>query len=178
MLLLPYKKYGWVPAELFETQVRTWQNQYCSYFDSNTRTLFNPVELTTSSVYSTYFQNRVEKGVLIVKYATELNVTMTPMATKQENVSLLERSKTKPPKLYKVVLLNDDYTTMEFVIEVLQTFFSMTTEQATQVMLKVHNEGAAVCGVYSKDIAETKVNQVVSYAIQHGHPLKCHMEEN
>ncbi|MFA6119898.1 MAG: ATP-dependent Clp protease adapter ClpS [Sideroxydans sp.] len=100
------------------------------------------------------------------------------MATKQENVSLLERSKTKPPKLYKVVLLNDDYTTMEFVIEVLQTFFSMTTEQATQVMLKVHNEGAAVCGVYSKDIAETKVNQVVSYAIQHGHPLKCHMEEN
>ncbi|MDH2915257.1 MAG: ATP-dependent Clp protease adapter ClpS [Gallionella sp.] len=100
------------------------------------------------------------------------------MATKQENVSLLERGKTKPPKLYKVLLLNDDYTTMEFVIEVLRTFFSMTTEQATQVMLKVHNDGSAVCGVYPKDIAETKVNQVIGYATQHGHPLKCHMEEN
>jgi len=163
---------------LFETQDRTWQNQYCIYYDSNTRTLFNPPELTTSSVNCNYFQNRVEKGVLIVKYATELNVTMTPMATKQENLSLLERGKTKPPKLYKVRLLNDDYTTMEFVIEVLQTFFSMGTEQAMQVMLKVHNEGSAICGVYSKDIAETKVNQVTGYAIQHGHPLKCHMEEN
>jgi len=103
---------------------------------------------------------------------------MTPMATKQENLSVLERSKTKPPKLYKVLLLNDDYTTMEFVIEVLQRFFSMGTEHAVQVMFKVHNEGSAVCGVYPKDIAETKVNQVVSYATQHGHPLKCHMEEN
>ena len=103
---------------------------------------------------------------------------MTPMATKQENVLLLERSKTKPPKLYKVVLLNDDFTTMEFVIEVLQVFFSMSTEQAMQIMLKVHNEGSAVCGLYPKDIAETKVAQVVGYATQHGHPLKCHMEEN
>lgn len=103
---------------------------------------------------------------------------MTTMATKQENLSVLERSKTKPPKLYKVLLLNDDYTTMEFVIEVLQRFFSMGTEHAMQVMLKVHNEGSAVCGVYPKDIAETKVNQVVSHATQHGHPLKCHMEEN
>jgi ATP-dependent Clp protease adaptor protein ClpS len=100
------------------------------------------------------------------------------MATKQENLSVLERSKTKPPKLYKVLLLNDDYTTMEFVIEVLQRFFSMGTEQAMQVMLKVHNEGSAVCGVYPKDIAETKVNQIIGYATQHGHPLKCHMEEN
>jgi ATP-dependent Clp protease adaptor protein ClpS len=106
------------------------------------------------------------------------DVTMTKMATKQENVSLLERSKTKPPKLYKVILLNDDFTTMEFVIEVLKIFFSMNNELATQVMLKVHNEGAAVCGLYPKDIAETKVNQVVSYATQHGHPLRCHMEEN
>jgi len=100
------------------------------------------------------------------------------MATKQEHVSLLERSKTKPPKMYKVVLLNDDFTTMEFVIEVLQLFFSMSTEQAMQIMLKVHNEGSAACGLYPKDIAETKVAQVVGYATQHGHPLKCHMEEN
>src|SRR5512142_1663531 len=100
------------------------------------------------------------------------------MATKQENVNLLERSKTKPPKLYKVILINDDFTTMEFVIEVLKTFFSMGTERATQVMLKIHNEGSAVCGVYPRDIAETKVTQVSEFAKQHGHPLRCHTEEN
>jgi len=100
------------------------------------------------------------------------------MATRQENVNLLERSKTKPPKLYKVVLINDDFTTMEFVIEVLRTFFSMGQERATQVMLQIHNEGSAVCGLYPKDIAETKVNQVSAFATQHGHPLRCHMEEN
>ncbi len=100
------------------------------------------------------------------------------MATKQENVNLLERSKTKPPKLYKVILFNDDFTTMEFVIEVLKTFFSMSQERATQVMLQIHNEGSAVCGLYPKDIAETKVNQVSAFAKQHGHPLRCHTEEN
>ncbi len=103
---------------------------------------------------------------------------MTAMATRQENVLLLERSKTKPPKLYKVLLLNDDYTTMEFVIEVLQGIFSMSQEQATHVMLKVHNEGSAVCGLYPRDIAETKVSQVAAYAAQRGHPLRCLMEEN
>lgn len=103
---------------------------------------------------------------------------MTTMATRQENVTLLERSTTKSPRLYKVKLLNDDYTTMEFVIEVLQVFFAMGTEQAMQVMLKVHNEGSAICGVYPKDIAETKVQQVTGYATQHGHPLRCQMEEN
>ncbi len=103
---------------------------------------------------------------------------MKRMATKQENLSLLERSKTKPPKLYKVVLLNDDYTTMEFVVEVLKVFFAMGVEQAMQVMLKVHNEGSAVCGLYPRDIAETKVQQVIGYATQHGHPLQCRMEEN
>jgi ATP-dependent Clp protease adaptor protein ClpS len=100
------------------------------------------------------------------------------MATRQENVNLLERSKTKPPKLYKVILLNDDFTTMEFVIEVLKTFFSMSMERATQVMLQIHNEGSAVCGVYPKDIAETKVSQVSTFAKQYGHPLRCHTEEN
>ena len=100
------------------------------------------------------------------------------MATKHDNSSLLEveRSKSKPPKLYKVVLFNDDYTTMDFVIEVLQTFFAMNRERATQVMLKVHQEGSAVCGVYPKDIAETKVTQVTAFAKQHEHPLRCELE--
>lgn len=106
------------------------------------------------------------------------STTMTIMTTRQENVTLLERKATKPPKQYRVRLLNDDFTTMEFVVEVLQIFFSMGTEQAMQVMLKVHNDGSAVCGVYPKDIAETKVQQVVGYATQHGHPLRCLMEEN
>lgn len=100
------------------------------------------------------------------------------MATRQENVALLEHSKTRPPRLYKVILLNDDFTTMEFVIEVLRTFFSMSQERATQVMLQIHNEGSAVCGVYPRDIAETKVSQVSAFAKQQGHPLRCHTEEN
>ena len=80
------------------------------------------------------------------------------MATKHENASLLEaeRSKSKPPKLYKVVLFNDDYTTMDFVVEVLQTFFAMSRERATQVMLKVHQEGSAICGVYPKTSQKRK----------------------
>lgn len=102
------------------------------------------------------------------------------MATRQENISLLEaeRSKAKPPQQYKVVLLNDDYTTMEFVIEVLETIFGMNRERATQIMLKVHQEGSAVCGVYPRDIAETKVAQVAAFARQHEHPLRCVLEEN
>jgi len=102
------------------------------------------------------------------------------MATKQQNTILLERerSKSKPPSMYKVVLLNDDFTTMDFVIEVLETFFAMSRERATQVMLKVHREGSAVCGVYPKDVAETKVAQVKAFAQHHEHPLRCDLEEN
>ena len=102
------------------------------------------------------------------------------MATKSQEGSLLEaqRAKVGPPKMFKVVLLNDDYTPMEFVIAVLQRFFSMDTEQATRIMLKVHNEGRGVCGVFPRDIAATKVEQVSAFARQHQHPLACVMEEN
>jgi ATP-dependent Clp protease adaptor protein ClpS len=78
--------------------------------------------------------------------------------------------------MYRVILFNDDYTTMDFVVEVLQRFFAMDRERALQTMLKVHNEGSAVCGVYSLDVAETKVAQVSGFARQHGHPLRCSME--
>jgi ATP-dependent Clp protease adaptor protein ClpS len=87
------------------------------------------------------------------------------------------KPKTKRPPLYKVVLLNDDYTPMEFVVHVLEYFFRMGREQATQVMLHVHTRGKGVCGVFSADIAETKVNQVNRYAREHQHPLLCSMEE-
>ena len=101
------------------------------------------------------------------------------MATKVSTGSVLapERSKTKPPRMYKVIMFNDDFTTMEFVVEVLQLFFAVSRERALQIMLKVHNEGSAVCGVYSRDVAETKVSQVTEFAKQHGHPLRCGLEE-
>lgn len=101
------------------------------------------------------------------------------MATRMREGTVLEpkKAKLKPPPLFKVILLNDDYTPMEFVVIVLQSFFSMTREQATQVMLKVHREGMGVCGVYARDIATTKVEQVIAYARKHQHPLQCVMEE-
>lgn len=102
------------------------------------------------------------------------------MAGKRQEIPVLETvgSKLKAPPLFKVVLLNDDFTPMDFVIEVLQQFFSKTREQATEIMLKVHTEGAGLCGVYPKDIAATKVDQVVAFARQHQHPLQCVMEES
>lgn len=86
------------------------------------------------------------------------------------------RPKLKKPSLYKVLLLNDDYTPMEFVVEVLERFFSKPREQAVQIMLHVHQRGVGVCGVYTHDIAETKVRQVMDCAQEHQHPLQCTME--
>ncbi|HED34326.1 MAG TPA: ATP-dependent Clp protease adapter ClpS [Gammaproteobacteria bacterium] len=86
--------------------------------------------------------------------------------------------KLKPPRRYRVVLLNDDYTPMEFVVQILTGFFGMNQEQATQVMLLVHTKGQAVCGEYSFQIAETKVEQVNDYSREHQHPLLCTMEES
>ena len=88
-----------------------------------------------------------------------------------------KKSKLKPPPMFKVILLNDDFTPMDFVVAVLQTFFSKNREQATQIMLKVHMDGAGICGVYPNDVATTKVEQVVAFARQHQHPLRCVMEE-
>ena len=83
----------------------------------------------------------------------------------------------KRPPLYKVVLLNDDFTPMAFVVDILKLFFGMTEEKATQVMLHVHTRGLGVCGVFSRDVAETKVRLVNDFSQQHQHPLLCEMEE-
>lgn len=98
-----------------------------------------------------------------------------PKLSDGSSATVLERKteKVKPPQMYQVVLLNDDYTPMEFVVMVLQEFFSKDLETATQIMLKVHVEGRGVCGVYSKDVATTKVEQVLDAAHKAGHPLKC-----
>ncbi|MCB1867923.1 MAG: ATP-dependent Clp protease adapter ClpS [Gammaproteobacteria bacterium] len=85
--------------------------------------------------------------------------------------------KVKRPPLYKVMLLNDDYTPMEFVVQVLESFFRMNREKATQVMLHVHTRGVGVCGLFTREIAETKVAQVNDYARSNQHPLLCTMEE-
>ena len=101
------------------------------------------------------------------------------MATRKQSESVLEaeRTKTKPPPLFKVLLLNDDYTPMEFVVVVLQKFFGMSREQSTRIMLKVHREGVGICGVFPRDVAATKVELVTGYAREHQHPLACVMEE-
>ena len=87
-----------------------------------------------------------------------------------------ETQKTEPPRMYQVVLLNDDYTPMEFVVMVLQEYFNRDLETATQIMLKIHHEGRGVCGVFSKDVAATKVELVLAAARRGGHPLQCIME--
>ena len=96
----------------------------------------------------------------------------------EESALAVERAVAPPPPLYKVLLLNDDYTPMEFVVKVLESIFFLGREQATRVMLKVHNEGVGVAGVYPRDVAETKVHQVTEYAHSKQHPLQCVMEED
>jgi ATP-dependent Clp protease adaptor protein ClpS len=88
------------------------------------------------------------------------------------------RPKLKRPPLYRVLLINDDYTPMEFVVDILETVFAMDRTRATQVMLEVHTNGKGICGVFSFEIAETKVAQVMAIAQQHQHPLLCTMEES
>ena len=100
----------------------------------------------------------------------EDNGTGTGLATKT-------KSKTKKPDLYRVLLLNDDFTPMEFVIHILERFFRKSPEEATQIMLHVHNNGVGECGVYTYEVAETKVTQVMDFARKNQHPLQCVMEK-
>jgi ATP-dependent Clp protease adaptor protein ClpS len=92
-------------------------------------------------------------------------------------VATQTRPKTQKPSLYKVLMLNDDYTPMEFVVLTLQRFFRMSLEDATRVMLHVHQRGVGVCGIFTYEVAETKVNQVIDFAREHQHPLQCTMEK-
>lgn len=101
------------------------------------------------------------------------------MANQHDNGTVIERQeqKLKPPSMYQVCLLNDDYTPMEFVVAIIQEYFNKDRETAMHIMLKVHQEGRGVCGVYSKDVALTKVELVSAHARKAGHPLQCVMEE-
>ncbi len=97
----------------------------------------------------------------------------------QDQIGVATRTRTKPkkPSQFKVLMLNDDYTPMEFVVQVLKRFFGMDMEQATRVMLHVHQKGVGVCGIFPYEIAETKVNQVMDFARQNQHPLQCTLEK-
>jgi ATP-dependent Clp protease adaptor protein ClpS len=101
-----------------------------------------------------------------------------PYKDSDSNTALQEtKPQLKIPPLFKVILLNDDFTPMDFVVQVLTDFFNMSEEKATQVMLQVHTQGVGVCGTYTKDVAETKVHIVNEYSREHHHPLMCAMEE-
>ncbi|MDE2369358.1 MAG: ATP-dependent Clp protease adapter ClpS [Burkholderiales bacterium] len=104
--------------------------------------------------------------------------TVTPRRDGGQGAVVAERkaARTKPPQLYQVVMLNDDYTPMEFVVMVLQQYFQRDPDTATLIMLKIHHEGRGICGVYTKDVAATKVELVLSAARRDGHPLQCIME--
>ena len=110
----------------------------------------------------------------------QLGCSLLMRDEEKESEGGLARPESKPevkrPTLFKVVLINDDYTPMEFVVEVLEMFFRMNREQATHVMLTVHTQGKGVCGIFTRDIAETKAAQVNQYAREHEHPLLCEIE--
>lgn len=117
-----------------------------------------------------------------------MTVTLTPISMADDadrdddggsatGVATRTRARTKKPTPYRVLMLNDDYTPMEFVVLVLQRFFKMDMEQATQVMLHVHQRGVGVCGVFTYEVAETKVGQVIDFARQNQHPLQCTLEK-
>lgn len=97
--------------------------------------------------------------------------------TPSTDVIVKTKPKTKTPSLYKVLMLNDDYTPMEFVVHVLEKFFAKNRADATRIMLHVHQRGVGICGVYSYEIAETKVTSVIDYARRHQHPLQCTLEK-
>ena len=96
---------------------------------------------------------------------------------RQTGLLLKPRPKTKKPSMYKVLLLNDDYTPMEFVVHILERFFSKNRQEATDIMLHVHRRGVGICGIFTYEVAETKVNQVMDFARENQHPLQCTLEK-
>ena len=115
--------------------------------------------------------------LLAVRAAEDDNDAGVREGQGQVGIATRTRAKPKKPSLYKVLMLNDDYTPMEFVVMVLKRFFRMDLEQATRVMLHVHQRGVGVCGVFPYEVAETKVNQVMDFARENQHPLQCTLEK-
>ena len=124
------------------------------------------------------FNNRKYKNI---DFRIILPITMAEDKDSKDdaegNIKLAVKPKTKIPSLYRVLMMNDDYTPMEFVIEVLEKFFQKNREEATQIMLHVHQRGVGVCGIYAYDLAETKAMQVMNYARKYEHPLQVQLEK-
>ena len=127
-------------------------------------------------------EHRDSAPVAVVEHALSLRPSLSRedrngVFGPNTGVVVESKPKTKKPSMYKVLMLNDDYTPMEFVVHVLERFFNKAREEATQIMLHVHRRGVGVCGVFTYEVAETKVTQVVDYARQHQHPLQCTLEK-
>jgi ATP-dependent Clp protease adaptor protein ClpS len=133
--------------------------------------LFAPPDWLTFHCKSRNYHNQHVEKLQMARLPTR------PDDDKDTNVLTRPKPKAKKPSLYKVLLLNDDYTPMEFVVHVLETVFGKSMEDAYRIMLHVHQKGVGVCGVYTFEIAETKVTQVMDMAKEHGHPLQCTMEK-
>ena len=133
--------------------------------------------------FSGYFKKNITQGIKLAEQSDiERRPEMTDKKTDkddggQSQVVLETRPRTKKPSMYKVIMLNDDYTPMEFVVYVLQRFFSMSNSQATAIMLNVHQRGVGICGIYSYEVAEAKATQVMDYARQNEHPLQLQIEK-
>lgn len=120
---------------------------------------------------------RGKSGTMPVPARSQANKKQDTDRGTGTGVATRTRQKTKKPSLYRVLLLNDDFTPMEFVVHILERFFKKSPEQATQIMLHVHNNGVGECGVFTYEVAETKVTQVMDFARKNQHPLQCVMEK-
>jgi len=129
------------------------------------------------------FAQRQKANIISQRAASALRADMSENGKHGEEgpgtgVVVKAKPKTKKPSMYKVLMLNDDYTPMEFVVHILERFFNKNRQEATRIMLHVHKRGVGVCGVYTYEVAETKVTQVMDFARQHQHPLQCTLEKD
>jgi ATP-dependent Clp protease adaptor protein ClpS len=129
------------------------------------------------------FSGRAESQYHLWRAASSARIDMSDIRKHGEDgpgtgVVVKAKPKTKKPSMYKVLMLNDDYTPMEFVVHILERFFNKSRQEATRIMLHVHRRGVGICGVYTYEVAETKVTQVMDFARQHQHPLQCTLEKD
>ena len=129
------------------------------------------------------FPDRPKANIMRERAASSLRTEMSDNGKRGEEgpgtgVVVKAKPETKKPSMYKVLMLNDDYTPMEFVVHILERFFNKNRQEATRIMLHVHRRGVGICGVYTYEVAETKVTQVMDFARQHQHPLQCTLEKD
>ncbi len=127
-------------------------------------------------LHSIYWLNCSDASIKLYKRCQKMSGQFLAEMVGDVETKKQPKTEVKEPRKYKVILLNDDYTPMDFVVRVLQQFFQHSEEKATQIMLQIHLQGRSICGIYTRDIAETKVVQVTDYARQNDHPLLCGME--